>query len=74
MFLHTGVWELFDKAKASMGLQPQAPQETMSMEQRLMLAAASREQRLDAIVGLPPEPPEPPQGECSAYDTVTPSQ
>ena len=47
-----------------MGLQQQAPKET-SMEQRLMMAAASREQRLDSIVGQPPEPPQPPQGQSA---------
>ena len=56
-----GVWELLDRARTSMGLQQQQAPE-MSLEQRLMLAAADREQRLDRIVGLPPEPPQPPQG------------
>ena len=56
-----GVWELLDRAKASMGLQQQ-PAPEMTVEQRVMLAAADREQRLDRMVGPPPEPPLPPQG------------
>ena len=59
-----GVWELLDKARVGMGLQQQPPQE-ISMEQRLMMAAADREQRLDRIVGQPPEPPQPPQGRAA---------
>ncbi|KAK9864901.1 hypothetical protein WJX84_010909 [Apatococcus fuscideae] len=57
----SGVWELLDRAKASMGLQQQ-PAPEMTVEQRVMLAAADREQRLDRMVGPPPEPPLPPQG------------
>ena len=59
------MWELLEKARTSLGLQQQ-PAPEMSMEQRLMLAAADREQRLDRMVGPAPEPPQPPQGRILA--------